>query len=92
MKQIKDIMATPDDESTDATSKSLVKEFLEKLRHIETEKALLADDRKQLFEEYKDKINLKALKAAIRIIRIRARLGSDEMECDNYIESIENPV
>lgn len=79
-----------DDEEIDKETNDLVKEFLDRLRTIENEMATLAEDRKELFAEYKEKINLKALKAAIRIIKIRARLGSDENECDNYIEKIEN--
>ena len=40
-------------------------------------------------EEYEEKIDLKALKAAIRIVKIKSKLGSSEPECDNYIDQID---
>lgn len=68
---------------------SIVDEFIEKLTTIENEMKLLGDDRKALMEEYKEKIDLKALKAAIRIVKIKSKLGSSEPECDNYIDQID---
>lgn len=68
---------------------TVVKEFIEKLTRIEGEQKLLNEDKKALIEEYKDKIDMKALGAAIRIVRIKAKLGASEPECDTYIEEID---
>lgn len=73
-------------------AETVVKEFMERLTSIENEMKLLSDDRKALVEEYKDKIDLKALSAAIRIVKIRAKLGASEPECDNYIDQIDGRV
>jgi len=69
---------------------TVIKEFMEKLSLIENEQQLLAADRKALLEEYREKIDLKALGAAIKIVRIKAKLGASEPECENYMEQIDN--
>ena len=71
---------------------TVVKEFIEKLTSIENEMKLLGDDRKALVTEYQDKIDMKALRAAIRIVRIKARLGASEPECDTYMEEIDGRI
>jgi uncharacterized protein (UPF0335 family) len=68
---------------------TVVKEFIEKLTRIEGEQKLLNEDKKALIEEYKDKIDMRALGAAIRIVRIKSKLGPSEPECDTYIEEID---
>jgi uncharacterized protein (UPF0335 family) len=73
-------------------SQTVVAEFMEKLTRIEGEMRLLAEDRKLLMEEYEDKIDLKALRAAIRIVKIKSRLGDSEPECDSYIDQIDGIV
>jgi len=73
-------------------SQSVVKEFIEKLTQLEGEMRLLSEDRKALMEEYEDKIDIKALKAAIRIVKIKSRLGDSEPECDSYIDEIDGIV
>jgi len=70
-------------------SKTLVEEFIEKLTRIENEISLLVDDRKALMEEYKDKLDLKTLKAAMRIVKIKSKLGDSEPECESYIDQID---
>lgn len=71
---------------------TVVKEFIERLTSIENEMKLLGEDRKALVESFKDKIDMKALRAAIRIVRIKARLGSSEPECDTYMEEIDGRI
>jgi uncharacterized protein (UPF0335 family) len=68
---------------------TVVKEFIEKLTRIEGEQKLLNEDKKALIDEYKDKIDMRALGAAIRIVRIKSKLGASESECDTYIEEID---
>jgi uncharacterized protein (UPF0335 family) len=51
--------------------KALTKEFIDKLQYIENEISTLTEDRKDLFSEYKNKLDLKTLKAAIRVVKIK---------------------
>lgn len=70
-------MATRDD----------VRELVEKLGTIENEIKLLQEDRKTLLDEYKEKLDIKAFKGALRIVKIRAAVDTDEME--SMLESID---
>lgn len=51
--------------------KKLIEEFLGKVNYIDNEIQLLKDDRKELFEEYSDRLDMKTLKAALRIVDIK---------------------
>ena len=66
--------------------------FVEEFLRIENERKLLQDDQKELFESYKGKLDVKALKAAIRIAKIKARLGDSENEMDNMLEAVESKI
>lgn len=69
-----------------------VTEFIEELTRIESEIRLLQDDRKALIDDYKDKINMKALMAAIKIAKIRAKLGDDVGDCDTYLDEVDGKL
>lgn len=71
---------------------TIVNEFIEKLSKLENEQRLLAEDRKALIEEYKEKVDMKALMAAIRIVKIKSKLGSSESDCETYIEQIDGKI
>jgi len=43
-------------------------------------------------EEFKEKIDMKALMAAIKIVKIKSKLGASENECDTYIEEIDGRI
>jgi uncharacterized protein (UPF0335 family) len=70
--------------------KETVEEFVSKYMRIENEKNILAGDQKELFAEYKEQMDLKALRAAIRIAKIKLRLGDSEAELDDMLETVEN--
>jgi uncharacterized protein (UPF0335 family) len=61
-----------------------VKEYVSKRQKIENEIKLLRLDLRDLDVEYKEKIDVKAVKAAIRIVKIRE--VSDEAVVDNVID------
>lgn len=61
-----------------------VKELAEKLQRLENEIKLLQTDRKDLFSEYGDKIDVKAFKAAWSILKRRESVN--EAELDNILE------
>ena len=51
--------------------RALVKEFVEKIEAIDNEIELLKQDRKELIEDYSDRLDMKTLNAALRIVKIR---------------------
>jgi len=71
---------------------SVATEFIERLTSIENEQKLLAEDRKALIEDFKDKMDVKAMMAAIRIVKIKSKLGDSEGECETYIDEIDGKI
>lgn len=53
----------------------IVKEFIEKLESVEHEIELLNQQRKELFEEYEAQIDIKELKAALRVHKIMKKVS-----------------
>ena len=72
--------------------KEVVLELVERLINVENEIRMLQDDRKALFEEYKDRLDVKAVKAAIRIAKIKSRLGDSEAQVDQILEDVESRI
>jgi uncharacterized protein (UPF0335 family) len=71
----------------------IVTELVERLTRIENELKLLQEDRKVLFDEYKEKLDLKAFKAAVRIAKIKSKLGeTSEVELENMLDTVENKL
>tara|TARA_Y100000034_G_C6653449_1_gene286139 strand:- start:208 stop:456 length:249 start_codon:yes stop_codon:yes gene_type:complete len=59
-----------------------VKELVGKLEVIDNEITLLRTDRKELMDEYKEKLDIKTFRFALRILKIRKDAGDlalDEM-------------
>lgn len=50
--------------------KALAAEFLDRLNNVDNEIELLKNDRKELLEEFKSKLDLKTLQAALRVNKI----------------------
>ena len=50
-----------------------VREFMTRLVNIENEMDILKDDRKTLFDAFKDKLDTKAFRAALSIYKIRLK-------------------
>lgn len=69
-------------------TKEIVQELIEKITTIDNEIKLLQEDRKELLEEYKDKLDIKAFKAAMRIIKLRENVDSSEL--DTILDALEN--
>ena len=51
--------------------RSLVKEFVHKIESVDNEIELLKGDRKEIIEEYQEKLDMKTLQAALRVIKIQ---------------------
>ena len=51
--------------------RSMVKEFMLKIESIDNEIELLKGDRKEVIEEYQDKLDMKTLQAALKVVKIQ---------------------
>ena len=74
------------------SEKTVLAEFIEKYISIENEQKLLAEDRKLLVSDYKDKLDVKAVQAALRVIRMKSRLDVSEDEFDNMMMALERHI
>ena len=72
-------------------TKEIVKELVDKLTSIENEMGLLRETQKEILDEFEEGhgVDVKALKAALRIAKIRARLGDSSHEADQMLEYID---
>jgi len=69
-----------------------LEEFIEKLTSLENEAKLLADDRKALIDEYKDKLDMKAGQVAIKIAKIKAKRGDSEGYMEQILDTVEAKI
>ena len=51
--------------------RKLIKEFVEKINTVDSEIVLLKDDRKDIIEAYTEKLDVKTLQAALKVIKIQ---------------------
>jgi len=67
--------------------------LIDRLLLIEGEMNLLRDDKKTLLAEYKEKLDIKSVQAAMRIAKIRTKLSetSDE-SLEEMIASVEKKI
>ena len=72
--------------------KTTLDEFVTKLFRIEGEQKILSEDRKLLVAEYKDKLDVKSIQAAIRIVKIRSKLDSSDEEFDSLVQAVSKKV
>jgi len=71
----------------------VVKEFVDKVMAFDAEKKELAEAEKELYSEYKDKLDVKAFRAALRIARIRSKLDqTTEAETDQILNVVSDKV
>ena len=65
-------------------------DFIQKLKRIESELSLLTEERKELFDDYKEHFEPKVLREAIRQVKARLRLGDSVTQLDEIVEKLEN--
>lgn len=65
-----------------------LEEFISKLRRIENEIKLLQQDKKDLFDDYKNYFKPKVLREALRVVKKRIEFGEDVNELDNIVEHL----
>lgn len=51
--------------------KATVKEFIQRIQNVDNEIELLKEDRKDLIEEFSDRLDMKTLQAALRVAKIQ---------------------
>jgi uncharacterized protein (UPF0335 family) len=69
------------------TLRNLVKEFIKKIEAIDNEIELLKGDRKEVVEEYTDKLDMKTLQAALKVIKIQQNVAHKDTY-DLFIEAL----
>ena len=68
--------------------KKVVGEFIRRLHNVENEMDTLKDQKKDLVEEYKYKLDMKTLSAAIRAVKIKKKVAHRDT-FDVFVELIE---
>jgi uncharacterized protein (UPF0335 family) len=73
--------------------KEVVHELVEKVLELEHEIKTLQETRKDVLDEYKDRVDLKVFNAALRIARIKAKLASTSDESlDEVLDAVEDKI
>ena len=67
--------------------RSLVKEFVNKIESVDNEIELLKQDRKEIIEEYSEKLDLKTLTAALKVVKIQKEVAHKDT-FDLFIEAL----
>lgn len=66
----------------------VVEEFVKRLKTIENEIELLSEDKKRLVDEFSDKLDVKTLKAAMRVVAVREKVSHKDT-FDTFVEVLE---
>jgi len=73
-------------------NKTQINEFIEKLQRIEGEIQLLNEEKKDLFDEYKNTFDPKVLREAIRTVKARIKLGDKVSQLDEVVNQLEQKL
>ncbi len=71
--------------------RALVKEFMDKVEAVDNEIDQLKEDRKELIDEYKDKLDMKTLQAALKVLKIQASVEHKDAY-DLFLEALTDPA
>lgn len=74
------------------SSEQEIVELVEHIIRIENERKLLQEELKDICDQYKAKLDVKAVKAALRIAKIKAGLGDSASEADRILETVESKI
>jgi len=66
----------------------VVNEFIDRFKSVEQEIDLLKEDQKSLVEEFSDRLDMKTLQAAMRIVKIKKKVGFKDT-FDTFVEILE---
>ena len=71
--------------------RTLVQEFIGKVESIDNEIELLKSDRKELLEEYTERLDMKTLQAALKVIKIQSGVAHRDTY-DLFLEALGDPT
>jgi uncharacterized protein (UPF0335 family) len=71
--------------------RALVKEFMGKIEAIDSEIELLKEDRKEIIEEYGDKLDMKTLQLALKVLKLQNSVAHKDA-FDLFIEALSDPA
>lgn len=71
--------------------RALVKEFMQKIDAIDNEIELLKGDRVEVISEYSEKLDMKTLNAALRVIKIQRGVAHKDA-FDLFLSALEDPA
>lgn len=93
MTHVEIVKRTPSGEDTMPSSitdlEPLVREFVEKLKAIKNAQESYKLDEKELIEEYSEKLDMKTLKAAMRVVAVKEKVERKET-FDTLVQVLEN--
>ncbi len=73
-------------------TKTTFEDFVNRLFAIEREQKLLSEDRKILMTEFKDRLDVKEVLAAIRIAKIKVKINSSDEEIENMVNVVKQNI
>ncbi len=68
---------------------AIVEEFTKKIAYVENEMETLKEDRKAIIDEYKEKLDMKTLNAAMKIVKVK-RGTEHKHTLDTFLDILEN--
>jgi len=71
--------------------RALVKEFITKIESVDNEIELLKTDRKEIIEEYREKLDFKTLQAALKVVKIQNQVSHKDT-FDLFVEVLTDPA
>ena len=71
--------------------RALVKEFVGKIESVDNEIELLKQDRKEIVEEYEEKLDYKTLQAALKVAKIQSEVVHRDT-FDLFMEALSDPA
>lgn len=71
--------------------RALVQEFMQKVESVDNEIETLKEDRKEIIEAYKEKLDLKTLTAALKVIKIQQGVQHRDTY-DLFVEALTDPT
>ena len=71
--------------------KEVVREFMSRAQNIDNEIETLKEDKKALIEEFSEKLDMKTLDAALRVLKIQAKVQHRDT-FDMFVEVLTDPA
>lgn len=82
-------MSEPENQPDELNAlKEVVGEFVRRLKVVEGEMELLKESRKDLIDEFKDKLDMKTLNSALRAVKIRKKVKYQDT-FDTFVDILE---